>query len=380
VTRAGKPHVLVLVDEVSDRVGGAERFAVGVACQLPRDRFEVSLCATHVATGALVGQMERAGVRWFALERRGRFDLARLRRLTRFLRAEGVDVLHSHKIGSNLWGSVLGRLCRVPVVIAHEHTWSYQGNRPRKLADGQLIGRLATRFVSVSNADRLRMIELEGVPAEKAITVPTAYVPRAEAPAGDLRAELGIPAGDFVVGTVAVLRRQKALDVLIEAFARLGRDVPDSWLVIVGDGPERATLEEAARAAGVPDRVRFTGGRGDLTTVLDGFDVAVMSSDFEGLPLFVFECMAHRVPLVATAVGGLPDVVEDGATGVLVPPRDPAALAAALSRLAGEAELRLRLADAAHERLGDYTLERAGERFAALYEELLAAARAERAA
>ena len=370
MARAGKPHVLVLVDEVSDRVGGAERFAVGVACSLPRDRFEVSLCATHTAGGALVGEMERAGVRWFALERRGRLDLMRFRRLTRFLRSEGVDVLHAHKIGSNLWGSVIGRLCRVPVVIAHEHTWSYEGQPLRKLADGRLIGRLATRFVSVSSADRRRMIELEKVPPDRAITIPTAYVPRGGERAGDLRAELGIPAGDPVIGTIAVLRPQKALTVLIEAFERLLHEAPDAWLVIVGDGPEREALERAA--AGVGERVRLTGRRTDLATVLAAFDVAAMSSDFEGLPLFVFECMAHGVPLVATNVGGLGDVVVDGSTGVLVPPRDPAALAAALGRLATDPAERSRLADAAHERLGDYTLERAGERFAALYEELLA--------
>jgi glycosyltransferase involved in cell wall biosynthesis len=362
----------VLVDEVSDRVGGAERFAVGVATALSRERFRVSLCATHVIGGALERQLDAAGVHHFALGRRSRFDLLRFRALTRFLRREHVDVLHAHKFGSNVWGTLFGRLCRVPVVIAHEHTWSYEGKPLRKLVDGHFIGRLATRFVAVSNADRERMIAIEGVQPDKALVFPTAFVPRAAEETGDLRADLGLPPDGPVIGTVAKLRPQKALTVLIEAFRMVLEVAPEARLVIVGDGPSRGELEEGARAAGVGDRVSFTGEREDLGTVLAAFDVAAMSSDFEGLPLFVFECMAHEVPLVATRVGGLPDVVSDGETGVLVSPRDPEALADALKRLLDDQGERERLASAARARLGDYTTERAAERFGQLYEELLA--------
>jgi glycosyltransferase involved in cell wall biosynthesis len=367
-----RARVMLMVDAVSDRAGGAERYAVGIAAGLPADRYAVTLCATRGIDGVLKDELDAAGVRQLALGRSGRFDLAPFRRLASYLRGEQIDVLHTHKFGSNVWGSLVGGACRVPVIVAHEHTWSYEGNPLRKFLDGRVIGRLATRFVAVSSADRERMIALEHVPARKVEVVPTAYIPRPDGPGGDLRAELGIPAGAPVIGTVARLRPQKALTVLIEAFTRVAIDRPDCRLVIVGDGECLEELRTAADAAGLGDRVHFPGLRTDIDAVLATFDVAAMSSDFEGLPLFVFECMAHSTPLVATDVGGLRDAVEDGRTGVLVPPRDPDALAAALGRLIDDGDLRRQLAAAAAERLGDFTMQRAVERFTALYDELLA--------
>ncbi|HEY1275217.1 MAG TPA: glycosyltransferase [Thermoleophilaceae bacterium] len=369
---ARRPRVLMLVDSLYDGTGGAERFAVGLACALPRDRFEVSMCVTRTAEGYLPRQLAEAGVGLLVLGRRGRADVLRFRRLAAYLRRERVDVLHCHKFGSNVWGTVIGRACRVPVVVAHEHTWSYEGQPLRRLLDGFLIGRLASAFVSVSNADRERMIEIERVPARKTVTIPTGYVPRPDEAVGDLRGELGIPADAPTVGTIGQLRPQKALEVLIEAFAGVGD--PSSHLIVVGDGPSREELERRADAAGVGERAHFLGTRVDLATVFGGLDVAAMSSDFEGLPLFAFECMAHRTPLVATRVGGLPDLVSDGSTGVLVPPRDPAALAVALRTLLADPGLRERMAAAAAERLPEFTMEAVAARFADLYDKLLACA------
>jgi glycosyltransferase involved in cell wall biosynthesis len=366
-----RPRVLMLVDSLYDGTGGAERFAVGLACALPRERFEVSFCATRTAEGYLVRDLEAAGVRQFALGRSGRRDVAAFRRLARFLRHERIDVLHCHKFGSNVWGTLIGRACRVPVVLAHEHTWSYEGQPLRRLLDGQVIGRLATRFVAVSNADRERMIAVEGVKPAKAIVIPTGYIPRAQAVDGDLRAELGIPAGVPVVGTVAQLRPQKALDVMIDAVARARREVPDLRLVIVGDGPSRAELEGLA-ARGLGDAATFLGTRTDVPAILAGIDVAAMSSDFEGLPLFAFECMAAGTPLVATRVGGLPDLIEDGRNGLLVPPQDPDSLARALVALATDPSRRAALAAAAGARAAEFTIDAIAARFADLYDALLA--------
>jgi glycosyltransferase involved in cell wall biosynthesis len=362
--------VLQLVDVLDDGAGGAERFAVGLARSLPAERFEVAVCATRRCEGALADELAAAGISCFALGRRRSLDVLPFRHLAGFLRRESIDVLHAHMFGSNAWGSIIGRACRVPVVLAHEHTWSYEGRPLRRFVDGRVIGRLATRFLSVSSADRERMIRIEGVPGEKALTLPTAYVPRDTAPGGDLRAELGIAPEAQVIGTIARLRVQKALHVLIEAVASMAQSFPDARLVIVGDGPDRARLEHAAAPLG--ERVVFAGPRTDLDATLAAFDVAAMSSDFEGLPLFVFEAMAHRTPLVATRVGGIPDVVEHGVTGVLVPPGDADALAEALGALLNDPDRRGELAAAAHERLAEFTIDSVAARFAALYEDLLA--------
>ena len=342
-----------------------------MATALPRERFEAWVCATRSITDAVTEELQLAGVHVLALGRTRTTDVLPFLRLARLLRQERIDVLHAHMFGSNIWGTLIGRLCRVPVVIAQEHTWSYRGQPFRRLIDGRLIGRLATRFVAVSRLDRTKMIEIEHVPEEKIVVLPTAYIPRPPK-VGDLRAELGLPADVKLIGTIAVLRPQKALEVLIESFAEIRRENSGARLILVGDGPSRAALEQQSREIGVSESVYFTGTRDDIETPLAAFDVAAMSSDFEGMPLFVLECMAHRVPLVATAVGAIPDLVSGGETGLLVPPRDPDALAASINRLLADPEEGKRMAAAARERLHEFSLKRAGERVAELYESLLA--------
>jgi glycosyltransferase involved in cell wall biosynthesis len=258
-------------------------------------------------------------------------------------------------------------------VVAHEQTWSYEGNRVRVLLDGRVIGRLADVMVAVSTRDQERMSSVEGVPPHKTAFIPNAFLPPAgEAADGDLRAELGIAAGVPVVGTLAVLRPQKAIDVLIDAFARVRERMPEAELVIAGYGPMEETWGAYAEERGL-DRVHWLGRRSDQLVVLGGLDVAVMSSDFEGTPLFAFECMASRTPMVATDVGGLRDIFEHGVSGMLVPPRDPDAMASAIEELLRDPERRGAMAGAAYERMSDFTIERAVERFEELYGRLLAA-------
>jgi glycosyltransferase involved in cell wall biosynthesis len=366
-------RVLMLVDTIGPRTGGAERLATGLAAALPHDRFEVTLCVTRRSEADAAESLASRGVEVIDLKRSGRFDLLSFRPLVRFIRSRRPHVLHAHMFGSNVWGVTFGRTLRVPVVVAHEQTWSYRGKPFRRIADG-LIGRLASAFVSVSRADRERMIRLERVPADKVHVIPNAYIPR-DVEVGDLRRELGIPVDAPVVGTVAVLRPQKNLGLLITAFSLLSASHPDARLVVAGDGPTRPELESQVRERGLESRVHFLGAREDVPTILAGIDVAAMSSDYEGTPLFAVECMAHRTPLVATDVGGLPDLVEDGKSGVLVPPGDSGALTRALDSMLSDPKRRAEIAEEAHRRSRELTIERTAARFAALYERLLRGAR-----
>ena len=364
-------RVLFLINNISD-TGGAERAAAALAMHLPRERFEVWICSTRRAVPTAVAALTQSGVRHVHIGRRSKWDVHRLAALVALIRQQRFDVLHAHMFGSNLWGTLIGRACRVPVLIAHEHTWSYEGNQLRKWLDGRVIGRLVTRFIAVSSLDAARMVSIEHVPAEKVVMIPNAYVPRDGAVDGDLRRELGLDDATPLVAVVAVLRPQKALSVLLDAYPRVLHAVPDAHLVIAGDGPCRGALEKQARALGLTGRIHFLGERLDVDAILSAADVAVMSSDYEGTPLVAYECMANRAPLVATAVGGLPDIVHDGQTGLLVPPRDPARLAAALIGLLTDPPRRERIADAAAARLDEFTIDAAVRRFARLYETLVA--------
>jgi glycosyltransferase involved in cell wall biosynthesis len=362
-------RVLYLIESLDYDPGGAERLVVALATNLPRERFEVTVCTTRAVDGPLLDQVRCAGVRHLALERVSRLDLLAWRRLTRFLRSERIEVLHAHMWGSNFWGCLLGRLCRVPAVVAHEHTWAYRGKPYRRLLDGYFIGRLADVFLTVSNRDL--MIEWEHVPAAKVELMPNPYVPRVSSRGGNLRAELGIGAEVPLVGTAARMRPQKALHVLVDAFARVAEAVPGARLVLAGDGPCRASLERQVAERRLGDSVHFLGMREDIDVVLDALDVAAMSSDFEGSPLFAFECMAHEVPLVATDVGGLRETFEHERTALLTPAGDAAALANAISRLLMDPAERNRLAAAAHAELSRYTIDAIVERYESLYERLV---------
>ena len=362
-------RVLHVIEKAIDS-GGAERFAVGLVTHLPPDRFERWLCVTRHADPATSRELADAGVRQIHLQRRAKWDVHRLAGLVGLLRQQRFDVLHAHMFGSNFWGSVIGRACNVPVIIAHEQTWSYEGDRLRRWVDGQVIGRLATRFVAVSAADAERMVALEGVPAEKIVQMPNAYIPRRRGN-GDLRAELGLRSDTPLVGAVAVLRPQKALTVLIDAHALLLQRFPEAHLAIAGDGQCRGEIEQLANQLGIAPSVHFLGQRGDVDGILQAVDVGAMSSDFEGLPLFGLECMANHTPLVATAVGGLREIVDHGRTGLLVPRRDPAALAEAIADLLSDPARRERMATAAEERMSEFTIDAVAARFAELYERLV---------
>jgi glycosyltransferase involved in cell wall biosynthesis len=231
-----------------------------------------------------------------------------------------------------------------------------------------VIGRLATKFVAVSTADAERMVRIEHVPPAKITVIPNAYVPHSAGADTDLRVELGVPGDTPLVGTAAVFRPQKALEVLVDAYVRVLERVPKAHLVLAGDGPTRAEVEQHVRSRGVEASTHLLGEREDVDAVLRSLDVAAMSSDFEGAPLFAYECMANRTPLVATDVGGLPDIVDDGRTGVLVPRRRPDRLGDAIADLLGDPARRAQLAAAAHERLDEFEMPRIAARIAELYQ------------
>jgi glycosyltransferase involved in cell wall biosynthesis len=360
----------MLVDALY-RYGGAERLVAAIASALDRDRYRVTVCATRAAGGALAAQLDEAGVEYFALGREHRYDLLPIRELLRFIRSERIDVLHTHKFPSNLLGAVTRPVSRVPVLIAHEHGWSHEGG-VRSFAEGRVIGGAVDAYVAGTRNDAEHLVEV-GVEPSKVVVIPGAYIPRPAGASTAVRAELGLEPDTPVVGTIGVLRPEKAFDLLLEAFARLLTERPDARLVIAGDGECRADLEAEAARLGVTDRTFFLGLRDDIGAVLGSFDVAALTSDRESTSLFALECLAHDVPLVSTRVGGPREFLADG-EAVLVPPRDPAALAAAFASLLDDPERARAMAAAAREKLAEFEIDAVAARHAALYDRLLAAA------
>jgi glycosyltransferase involved in cell wall biosynthesis len=351
---AGDPtRVVTLVNRIG-KEGGAERLAVELAAGLARRGLDSTLCVSrHPRGDELDDQQLRqerrvcdAGGRVLGLSRRWKADLPAWRPLVSFLREQSTQVLHAHMVGSNAWGTVLGRLAGVPVIVSHEHTWSYEGRPLRRLVDRHLIARGSDAFVAVSAEDRRKMIEVEGIDPADIAVVPNG-IPDLPAPSGrDVRADLGLPPDRPLALALGRLDRQKGFDVLIESAGRM----PDVTVVIAGEGDERGSLEALARRHGVDDRVVLPGFRSDVPDLVAAADVAVFPSRFEGSPLSVIECMASGAAIVATRVGGVPELLDDGVHGILVPPEDRAALAGAVMRLVGDEERRAKLGAGARER------------------------------
>jgi glycosyltransferase involved in cell wall biosynthesis len=339
-TRSSRVHVVTITDTLG--MGGAEEVVLTLNESLDPERFRRTLCLTRDVSysdpsgefdsRARLERLRAGGVELLPLARRSSFDVFAWLRLVRFIRAERVDIIHAHKFGSNFWGAVIGRLVRVPVILAHEHTWSFEGQPTRRWVDRRIISRLADAMIAVSQADRQRMIDLVGIRAERVVLVPNGIAPLPPGNGLALRRAAGVPEHARALVTVANLRPQKALDVLVRAVALLRPRFPDVRLLIAGGG-DRTALEALAAELGIVDAVSFLGARRDIENVLAAGEIAVSSSDFEGSPLSAMEYLAAALPVVATDVGGMPDLVHHGENGLLVPRRDPEALAGAIAEL-----------------------------------------------
>lgn len=381
-------RVLTLIDRLGPR-GGAERLAVQIATRLDPERFESHFCASRYdaleredeGTRQARARLAEAGVRFLGIGRERKTDIHKWSELVRYLRRERIDVLHAHKHGSNVWAAALAPLVRTPVLIAHEHTWSYEGESLRRFLDRELVSRWADAFIAVSREDQRRMTSVEGIPPERTVFIPNgALIPPRDGPAGDLRAELGLPADAPLIGSAGFLRPQKAFEVLVEAAATVRERHPGVRVLIAGEGDERERLEADIAARGLQDTVLLLGRRLDVPDVLENLDVAVCCSDFEGSPVSVMEYMEAALPVVATRVGGVPDLIDDGVHGRLVASRDAHGLGMAIADLLDNPERAARMGQTGRERRRrEFDLDVMVGRLQELYAERLAAARRGRA-
>ena len=311
----------------------------------------------------------RRGIEHRTVPMRSDLDLPAVLRLRRALADAGVDLVHLHTGRATWLGGLAARLARRPAITTRRMDRPVRrGWRTRLVHE-----RLTHRTVAISPAVRERLLE-GGVPAARLRTISSAVDPRAlrvDEAREAIRDELGLASGELVLLTLASLVPRKGLDVLLDAFARLGER--GATLLVAGEGPERAGLEEHARRAGIAGRVRFLGRREDAPRLLAACDVFVLPSRREGLGVAALEAMAAGVAVVATRVGGLGEAVEDGRSGRLVEPGDPEALARALEELLGDDALRARLAAAGPARVAEgYLASSMTRSYEALYLEVLA--------
>lgn len=377
-----KPRVLHLITK--GVIAGAEQLLIDLARSHDSESWDVRY-ATLFAPGEMNRRISESGQTCYALDFRGAKDLpAAAMRLARLVREERIDLLHTHLVHAGIVGllvrSLVGRELRL-VHTRHHSDALYKFGSPfgmpiKAKIDG-FVARRQNMVCAVSRAARDVLVERERVfPERVRVTYPGIDIEGFRARVGDIsgeriRGELGIGKEQTLLGVVAHLIPKKGHRFLIEALPAIIARHP-CVVVFAGEGCERERLAALARRLGVEGSVIFTGFRSDIPDILAALDLVVQPSLEEGLPVSLIEAMALGRPIVASAVSGIPELVQHGRNGLLVPAGDSNALAGSILALLADPERRVRMGRAAQARaLAEFSIERMARQYEAVWSGLL---------
>lgn len=356
--------------------GGAETVLLNLVSNLDTNRFR----SVVLLPGGrwLPGQLQERKIPTIIAKSDAWYDLQLPRALANLVRQEGVDLIHSHLPDQNFYSCVVGRLtaCRT-IVTYHGAPQISRNGGLRRAIKAWVVRRSATAVVVVSEYLKRLLVE-DGFPAEKIVRIYNGVdVGRfAHGQGGRLRAELGCPEGAILIGIVANLRRSKGHEYFVEAARKVMDSIPEARFVAVGEIEEGIAKRMKARVQqlGLENHFFILGFRADIPGILQGLDVFVLSSVSEGLSIATIEAMAAGKPVVVTRSGGPEEVVEDGRTGLLVPPSDADSLAAGICEILRNPQLAKSLGRSARAVVESrFSLARMVKEYESLYERCLAA-------
>jgi len=347
-----KLNVLQVCDHLGwegSRMHGVKRLFAWMIPRFDRARYNVSLVSLR-KKDLSEETLDSFGVDITYLHK-SKFDPATLPELLKVIDRKQIDILHLHGYGATTFGRVAGGMRRIPTIL-HEHANLTDTPWFQKIAD-TCLEPLTDIAIAVSASTAEFVVKARRIPAEKVkivyLGVPLEEFSRSRTreEIAAARAELGIAPDEFAAGTVTRLHESKGNSYLVDAARLVVNDRPRAKFFIVGEGPLRQPLEQQARALGLGDRFVFAGFARDVARVVSAFDVSVFPSLWEGTPLTVFEALAMGQAIIATDADGLLDVLTDDRDALIVPKRNPEALARAIVRLMDEPETRGRLGAAA---------------------------------
>jgi glycosyltransferase involved in cell wall biosynthesis len=354
-------------------IGGLERIVVTLMRGVDRRRFRSSVYCIQTG-GEHIGPLRRDGFQTLEFGKAPGIEYSLPIRLGWAFKRDGVDIVHCHNFGSLFYGSLASRIGGSRCVVYTAHGPGFPG-RKRQVMFQRLP--LIDQVVAVSDHVRSEALNCAGLRPEKVITIVNGVDlslyrrPSDEAVARKKR-DLGLDSAGPIVGSVARLSAEKDHTTLIEAFGRIAREREKARLVIVGGGELLGELEQRVSELGLRGKVLFLGNRSDVPEILPVFDVFALSSVEEGLGITVIEAMASGVPVVGTDAGGIPEIVENGRTGILVPPSTPAELAGALETILENAGLGDRLTSEARKSVEDrYDMQRMIASYEGVYTDVL---------
>lgn len=361
-------HVVLSLD-----TGGLERIVVDLARASREQGQRVSVICLE-RPGVLAEQAKASGASVYCAEKRPGLRPSAFVKLYRLLRSLRPDVVHTHQITALFYAGPAARLAGAPLVVHTEHGKHYSASR-RTRTLGRWSARFAAAYCCVSRDIANEVGALRIVPDEKVRVIANGIDTAAFAEPGDvakLRSELGLPHDAPIIGTIGRLAEIKRQDVLIEAFAEVKKQVPKAHLLLVGGGPRLDELRQLSERLGLASSVHLVGHQERPQRFLQLMDIFALTSRSEGMPLSVLEAWAAGVPVLASRVGGVPELVEHGRTGLLFESGDVPALAGLLQQLLGDRALAQRLSQAGLEHVhARHTLDHMARQYEQCYRELL---------
>lgn len=355
--------------------GGAERHVVTLLRFLDRTIIDARLACLFSAP--LAREAKGAGIITEVFAMRGKFDFRQIPGIASYLKREQIDIVHTHGVRANLIGRLAARIAGTPQVVTTIHSvlaldYTQRIDRWINQFCERATRRLTERFVAVSRG-LAGELTAAGLPAEKITVIYNGLdLSQFKQGAGDkIRAEFGLESGQPVIGVVARLHPVKGHEIFLEAVKIISGEFPAARFFVIGCGTHRPVLENLTARLMLQDRVVFTGFRQDVADVMAALDMLVVPSLSEGFGLTAVEAMAMGKPVLATRVGGLPEIINDGENGFLVPPGDPGALAERLLFLLMQPKEAARLARAGRNTVEEkFSAELMAAKTAQLYQEL----------
>ncbi|MGI0016318.1 MAG: glycosyltransferase, partial [Nitrososphaera sp.] len=347
--------------------GGAEKMLTSLVENLDRSRYRSVVCLLR--DGWLRHQLQSRGIETMVIPQHYSLDFVWLFRLAQLLKERFIRVMHAHEFAMNVYGSLLSKITGIPI-IATVHGKSYYWVKWRRRMAYRFVARQSIMVAVSEDLKRFLMRQVTIHPDNIRVVHNGIDLHRyaADDLRNTIRKELGINARP-VIGTVGNLYAVKGQAYLLRACAIVAKDFPDFVLLVAGRGEQLASLDAEARCLGIGGNVKFLGFREDIPTLLQAMDVFVLPSVSEGLPLSILEAMALEKPVVASNVGGIPEVVKNGITGYLVPPKDPEALAENILLLLHHTQLAAHLGTSGRRRVQEaFSLEQMIQEYQSLYE------------
>jgi glycosyltransferase involved in cell wall biosynthesis len=365
VARADRVHVMQVTWSLV--AGGAEIYALTIAHNLSPERYTTELCALDQG-GALEDEIKRLGIPYSVMNRRQGIDLRLIWRLYRLFARTRPRIIQTHHFNQLFYSFIGAKLTGARIVHTEHSLEIYEGRRKMRVAL-RLLSLFCRKVVAIGAESESFMREQVGIPERKLTIIRAGIDLKAfNESRRDARAALGLGARERVVTIIARLYPEKNHKLLLTAFAKVCQRVKDARLLIVGEGIEREAIEDEMVRLKLEEHVTLLGVRRDVAKILAATDVFALSSVREGLPIVALEAMAASRPVVATAVGDLPLVINDRETGYIVPPNDAHALASALIELLNDENLAARVGEAARLSVQPYGLEAMISRYQNLYE------------